>query len=424
MDSVTVSVLVDSNQKRLDLAAQIAPNAKTQRSIEGVEKLADIALIALPHHLHASIGRSLLEQGMHILVEKPLATSLEEARSLVDIAEKANRVLAVGQIRRYYETFRFVQAILRKDWLGEIHRFDVQEGGEYGWPVASISLFQKATGGGVLFDSGAHTLDTLVAWLGPVARLDYADDSRGGVDANCTLGIQLASGVRGTVELSRTRNLRNTFVIEGERGRLEVGLGPKGPVSLSVDGLELSGLPTEGGAPSGEFLAIARRQLQAFVDAVNGDRDATVNGRSVLHSIEVFDKCRNVPAELSYEWEAFQSDLSWEQFNGTRVLVLGATGFIGYRLVEVLRQKTTASVRALVRNLARLSNLARHDVEIVHGDVADPEALAKAVAGCDYVFNCTYGKGDKAEQYRINVTAVADLIHAAAQASVTHRSGI
>jgi len=98
--------------------------------------------------------------------------------------------------------------------------------------------------------------------------------------------------------------------------------------------------------------------------------------------------------------------------------VLGGTGFIGGRLVEVLSRETTAEIRVLVRNFARLPLLARFQVELVHGDVADREVLSRAISGCDMVINCTYGKGDAEVQRAVNIDAVKMIIEECARLGV------
>ena len=73
-------------------------------------------------------------------------------------------------------------------------------------------------------DLGTHTLDQLLWWLGEVKSFEYYDDNYGGVEADCKLELTLESGAVGTVEVSRTRDLRNTAIIRGERAELEVAL--------------------------------------------------------------------------------------------------------------------------------------------------------------------------------------------------------
>jgi len=80
-----------------------------------------------------------------------------------------------------------------------------------------------------------------------------------------------------------------------------------------------------------------------------------------------------------------------------RVLVTGANGFIGTRLVERLLAECQARPRALLRSYSRAARLARFgldQVEIVIGSLAEPATLARAVDGCTVVFHCAYDRGD------------------------------
>jgi nucleoside-diphosphate-sugar epimerase len=102
------------------------------------------------------------------------------------------------------------------------------------------------------------------------------------------------------------------------------------------------------------------------------------------------------------------------ELRGTRVLVTGATGFIGGRLVERLVREEGASVRALVRNFANAPRIARFAIEMVPGDLLAPESLDRAAAGCDIVFHCAYGAlGSDAERRVVNVQGTERLLAAA-----------
>jgi nucleoside-diphosphate-sugar epimerase len=102
------------------------------------------------------------------------------------------------------------------------------------------------------------------------------------------------------------------------------------------------------------------------------------------------------------------------RLRGVRVLVTGATGFIGGRLVERLVREEGASVRALVRNFANAPRIARFAIEMVPGDLLSPVALDRAVARCDVVFHCAYGAlGPDAERRVVNVQGTESVLAAA-----------
>ena len=99
---------------------------------------------------------------------------------------------------------------------------------------------------------------------------------------------------------------------------------------------------------------------------------------------------------------------------GSRVLVTGATGFIGGRLVERLVREEGATVRALVRNFANAPRIARFGIEMVPGDLLSGDALGRAVEGCDVVFHCAYGaQGTDAERRVVNVQGTERVLAAA-----------
>ena len=424
---VDITLLVDPNEERLTYLCDKYNIRNRATDIKNIEKYADLAIVAVPHHVHSSIAVSLLEKGIHVFIEKPLATSLNEANMMIDAARKNNRKICVGLIRRYYPSFNYVQEVLSLGWLGDIQFFDFREGGIYNWPAASDTFFRKDTGGGVLLDTGAHTIDTLLSWLGGYEAIEYFDDSRGGVEANCLMRLTLKNGVKGIIELSRTRNLRNTCIIKGSNGEIEVGVGYKSPIILRTNNLEVQGIPEDRDKGHLSIKDLGRLQAENFINAILNEKKPPVSAESSLETIRLFEECRESRKQLDLPWEEYKCEVNFSQFDNKRILVLGGTGFVGGRLIEVLTQKSSAKVRVLIRNYSRLSHIARYPLEIVHGDIKDRAALSQAMKGCDFVFNCTYGKGSKAEQVQVNITAVKDLIEEAARhkvAKVVHISTV
>jgi nucleoside-diphosphate-sugar epimerase len=97
-----------------------------------------------------------------------------------------------------------------------------------------------------------------------------------------------------------------------------------------------------------------------------------------------------------------------------RVLVLGASGFIGARLTERLASEYGAQVRVFVRAPMRAAVIARLPIEIVAGDVLDREAMIAAARGCSIIFNCVKGKGADPDTRRaVDVDAAGRVVDAA-----------
>jgi nucleoside-diphosphate-sugar epimerase len=106
--------------------------------------------------------------------------------------------------------------------------------------------------------------------------------------------------------------------------------------------------------------------------------------------------------------------------SGRRVLVTGASGFVGGRLVERLVLECGAQVRVTVRSVARAAKLSRFPVELAVGDLRDRSATAEAAAGCDVVFHCARGRdGDAHDRRAVDVDGTRNLLDGAVGAGAS-----
>ncbi len=112
------------------------------------------------------------------------------------------------------------------------------------------------------------------------------------------------------------------------------------------------------------------------------------------------------------------------ELNGKRVLITGATGFIGSRLAERLAAEEGVQVRALARNPEKGERLAGLGIEIAPGDITDPASLRLAVAGCRLIFHAAAWvgeQGSKEQVWAVNVTGTQNIVDAALAAGSVER---
>jgi nucleoside-diphosphate-sugar epimerase len=105
--------------------------------------------------------------------------------------------------------------------------------------------------------------------------------------------------------------------------------------------------------------------------------------------------------------------------HGKTILVTGASGFIGSRLVEYLVNYANADVRALVRGFGRAAHIARMQVKLIPGDITNPDSIRKAMAGCEIVFHCAAGMaGEDEERKSATLDGTRNMLDAAVEAKV------
>jgi predicted dehydrogenase len=277
----------------------------------------DAAVVALPNSLHAPVAVDLLQRGIHVLVEKPMALSGREAGEMIAAADAGGAVLAVGLDFRFFDSTRFVRDFLASGFLGELRSFDLRQGVIPRWPFATDFLLRKETaGGGVLADFGVHVLDLLLVWLGDWATVDYRDDARGGIESDCEMTLTMKSGLVGTVEVSRTRNLRNTCIFEGERASLEVGIWDPDPaITLRVGDQELSlaGQARKKDGPALTFQDVFVRQIDDFASAIREKREPLVSGREGRRSLDLIEACYAARQPLEMPWDEPAELALWKE---------------------------------------------------------------------------------------------------------------
>jgi predicted dehydrogenase len=311
LPEVEVAALVDRDLARARRLARRYGVPLATDALPALEGQVDGVIVALPNHLHAPVAEAFLSRGVPVLVEKPLARTVAEATGVVEAARRAGVALQVGHMYRFSKAARLTRRLLRDGWLGPLRSFSAVFATVFGWPLASgFAWSREQAGGGILIDVGAHVLDLLLWWLGPVADVAYRDDNLGGVEAESQLTLTLegpAGPVTGEVLLSRLRACGTYVRFVGERCSLQCGLsgslavrvwpseGPWGEATLVAD---------HGPGGPDSFRHMYVEQLRAFARAIREGPPAAVSGEDVLPSLALTERCYRERRPLVHPWMA------------------------------------------------------------------------------------------------------------------------
>ena len=310
------TVLVDTDVARAQRLATAFGVPLATNDLAAAAAQCDLAIVAVPNRFHSPVACELLARGRHVLVEKPMATTVAEADAMLRAATVGRALLAVGLEFRFFPVCELVRGIVESGILGPLGRFDLRLGVVSRWPFASDAFLRRdLTGGGVLVDYGSHLLDLVLWWCGDWVDVAYRDDARGGVESDCELDLVLRSGAVGRVEISRSRNLRNTCILQGALATLEVGLwDPDGEVTLRLAGARQGGAMLVGrGRAEGESRApgmaeVFAAQLADLRDAIHERRQPRVPGAEGRRSLTLTEACYARREPLVYPWEAAAPD--------------------------------------------------------------------------------------------------------------------
>lgn len=224
----------DETRRALAAATESVPTYEDMDQVCADDDVDMVSLI-VPHDVHAPLAIQAMNAGKHVLTEKPMCVTTEEADAMI-AASKANRVmLTIYHNRRWDPDWVTVKTLIDEGAVGEVFLVECAVGGHR--PLNGWRRYEKH-GGGMLRDWGAHVLDQMCLIAGTPAERVYAHFEHRGwteimdVPTHTQLMIEFESGMR--AEATFSNNMwapRPRWLVQGEEGGLFKQTGGGGAVT-------------------------------------------------------------------------------------------------------------------------------------------------------------------------------------------------
>lgn len=281
------------------LATRFAPEARIYTEYKALLKDAEVEAVSvcLPNYLHGPVTIAALKAGLHVMVEKPMATSMNEARAMNDAARKAGKLLTVNQSQRLFPAHAKAKEVLDSGILGKILHVSAQfghAGPEYWSPTGKWFFNKKEARFGAMADLGVHKADLIRYLTGKeVAAVngffERLEKKRATVEDNFVSALKFTDGTVGTLAASWTVKgaEANQTILYCANGTLRICAVPGRPLIANLVNpeceinFELPPPPTN--AAGGWGLDIGGR----FCRAIKGEEAPFCSGWEGMKSLEI-----------------------------------------------------------------------------------------------------------------------------------------
>jgi predicted dehydrogenase len=210
LEGVQLSSICDADVRRLALVAARYPRARTTTRATDVleDPTIEAVYIATPVSTHYELVKRALSTGKHVLVEKPLATTIEQAEELADLAMRRRVTLMVGHTFVFSPPVRKIKQLIDSGQIGPIYYIETTR--------VNLGLFQKDAS--VIWDLAPHDVSILIYWLG---ELPCRVSARGrsfhgdGLEDVAFMTLEFPSGILAQIQVSwlAPSKLRRTSIV-------------------------------------------------------------------------------------------------------------------------------------------------------------------------------------------------------------------
>jgi len=248
--------------------------------------------VAVPTALHEEVASTVLKSGAHVLIEKPIAATLEEGQRLIELSNSLDRILMVGHIVRFNPAIQELKSKLRAGELGRIYQIVCRRAGPFPARIRDV---------GVVIDLAPHDVDLMryLTDLNPI-RIYAETERRIHTDhEDLLLGLlRFPDGITGSLEINwlTPTKVREVLVL-GERGLFRVDDLTQDLYfyeNEQANGDLWPALRTIKGVSEGRMIRYAisryeplKAELQAFIHAVQEKLPAPVSGEDGLAALSL-----------------------------------------------------------------------------------------------------------------------------------------
>jgi UDP-N-acetylglucosamine 3-dehydrogenase len=293
LENVKLVGVADSNPiLAKDVAAkhQVKSFANYQELLESEKP--DLVSVVVPTSMHEEVGRAVLHAGAHALIEKPIASTVDEGKGLIALAEKLDRKLMIGHIVRFNPAIRALREKMLAGELGRIFQIVCRRVGPFPARIRDV---------GVVVDLAPHDIDVIRYLTGEEPETVYAQIARRvhTEHEDLVFGmLQFPSGMTGALEINwLTPTKVREIIVLGERGMFRVDDLTQDLyffANADINGELWPALGTIKGVSEGEMIRYPlrryeplRAELEAFVDAIANDKPSPISGTDGLEALRI-----------------------------------------------------------------------------------------------------------------------------------------
>ena len=260
------------------------------------EEKPDVVSVCLPNYLHAKVTIAAAKTGAHVLCEKPMATTDEEAFAMIAAAKENNVLLMIGHNQRFMAPHQKAKEILARGYLGKVISFRTTFGhpGPEGWSIDGRNswFFEKEQAVlGAMGDLGVHKTDLMryllddeIVEVGAFVETLAKEDTT--IDDNAVCLVKTAKGAVGTLTASWSyKKEDNSTVLYCEHGVMRLADDPTYQVIVHLQDGSVEQYQV--GAVSTNEKQVASGVIDEFIDSIQAGRTPSIPGEEGQKSLAV-----------------------------------------------------------------------------------------------------------------------------------------